>query len=652
LLTNQPFQFTYPNINKVLTIHYIDNDGLEAVKHLKTQQVTGFDTETTYAEGFEGDKMAGLDPHRSRVRLLQFATEEGDVYLFDNFKISAETKDALKDLLESVLPVKVAFHAKFDVKMVRKHLGVKRFGKLFDAEIGFRLTLCGQHPAKSSLLEVAREILSVELKKELQVSNWGGELSQEQLQYAALDAYILLPIRNNLIDTITSMGLATCAKLDFDIIDPMADMELTGFPLDPERWIAVDSIMKDRRLLMMEAIAEELRETGAVPQQGLFDGAPLGSGRASTSITSPKQIAEYLEAYGITLPKKKDKKTQKESKTTGSPWLAPLKNQFKIIPLLLEFRELDKRKSSYGDKFPSKYINPVTGRIHADYDPLGTVTARYSCNKPNLQNIPRLQDYRSCFHPTEGRVFVGGDFSQIELRIAAEFSGEKGYIDAFLSGHDFHDSTTALMFGLSLPPFKKDTPERKKWDKTEEGKLFNDRRSIAKNINFAILYGAGPGRVAMQSGLPVEETKKHLENYYAQFPDLIDYLESAAYSAVNTAKIKLWTGRLIKIWVNKKDSASRGFAERNGKNYPIQGGAGEILKIAIRLLFDRIYKAGMTDEIKIVNLVHDEIILECSDSHAELARELLETSMLEAGRILLKQVPCEVSVVTAEEWKK
>ncbi len=646
------FKITDKTLEKTLVIHYEDGDDLSGIELLMSEKIVGWDTETTWAEGWEDSIRGGLDPYCSRLRLIQLADKNGNVYLFDNFKISSRVRAALRDLLESPLPVKIAYNAKFDIKMARHHLGVRHFGKLFDAEIAFRLTKCGQHIGKSKLSAVAEELLEKELDKELQRSNWSGDLTQEQLKYAALDAYILIPLRDRLIDAINELGLREAARLDFDTIDPISSMELNGFPMVRERWIKVDTKMRGRRMEVMELIANEFRETGAVKQQGLFAGAPLGSGRSSTSITSPKQIAQYLEAYGITLPTKKDKKTQKESKTTGSPWLAPLKNQFKVIPLLLEFRELDKRKSSYGEEFPNKHIHPITGRIHADYDPQGTTTARYSCNKPNLQNIPRLQEYRSCFAPNKGYVFVGGDFSQIELRVAAEFSGEQGYIDAFLSGHDFHDSTTALMFKLPLPPFKKDTPPRKEWDKTPEGEEFNKKRSIAKNINFAILYGAGPARVALQSGLSVEEAAQHLENYYSTYKDLIAYLESAASSAVNTGQIRLWTGRLIKIWVNKKDRASVGFAQRNGKNYPIQGGSGEILKIAIRMLFDRIYDKGLLDTIRLVNIIHDEIIVECPEEYGEMAQQLLQETMIEAGQVLLKQVPCEVSVGIHDEWKK
>jgi len=649
---SQIFQIDNKILGKTLTIHYEDGSNLSGIEHLKKEKFVGFDTETTWAEGWEGHEKGGLDPYCSRVRLLQFADSNNNIYLYDNFKISNEVRAGLTELIESPLPVKIAYNGKFDIKMVRHHLGVKRFGKIFDCEIAYRLTKCGQHIYKSKLGEVVRELLNIELEKELQLSNWSGKLTKNQLIYAAIDAHILIPLRDNLLDEIHNLELETAAKLDFDTLDPVSSMELNGFPMIREKWIAVDTDMRERRMRVMEEIANELRETGAVSQQGLFEGAPLGSGRSSSSITSPKQIAGYLEAYGITLPVKRDKKTQKESKTTGSPWLAPLKNQFKIIPLLLEFRELDKRKSSYGEKYPDTYIHPITGRIHADYDPQGTTTARYSCNNPNLQNIPRLQDYRSCFAPTKGNVFVGGDFSQIELRVAAEFSGEQGYIDAFLSGHDFHDSTTALMFGLALPPYKKDTPDRKKWDKTPEGEEFNKKRSIAKNINFAILYGAGPSRVALQSGLPVQEAAQHLENYYQTYKDLINYLEGAALSAVNTGKIRFWTGRLVKIWVNRKDRASVGFAQRNGKNYPIQGGAGEILKIAIRMLFDRIYEAGKLDKILLVNCIHDELILECPAEEAELAKQILESSMIDAGKILLKKVPCEVSINITKKWQK
>jgi DNA polymerase-1 len=680
------------NLGKI-NVHYIDFKGLDEALLLHKQTILGYDVETTHAKEYETDLSAGLDPFRSRLRLIQFAVKTNDgyeAYLFDNFKIPKGTRRALVKILESD-SVKVAYNAKFDIKMSRQHLKVKRFGKVFCGELGYRHTKCGQVTYRQSLGKVVLDILGFTLEKELQLSNWSGDLTQEQLEYAAIDAVVVLPLREALVKEIKSLGMVYPAKLDFDILDPIASMELAGFYLNPDKWIQVDENMQARRLVVMEQIIDLFREQGAIKQQGLFPGAPAGSKRYHSSITSPKQVAEYLELCGIELPLMKDKKTREIKKTTNSVWLKPLKDTFKVVELLLEFRELDKRKSSYGAKYCKTYIHPITGRIHSDYDPLGTKTARFSNSKPNLQQIPQLPEYRSCFMAMpEGQVLVGADFSQIELRIAAELSKDPGYIEAFLSGKDFHAATAEFMFGV------------KKGDKD-----FDKMRFYAKRINFGIIYGMGANKLALQTGLPesketlrlhlleragiiesagrwlnerieagyprwealkearqistpaieaevysTDTAQDYLDKYYETFETLMKWLKARGKETAKYCQIRMKSGRLVKFWVIKDQKWSVAQAERNGMNTPIQGLAGEILKISIRLIFDQLCKDGKVDSIRLVHCIHDEIILECLQEDAVYAQELLTSCMLDAGRQFLKVVPVKVDAHISTMWEK
>ena len=707
------FQFTDENLNKAVTVFYEDGDNTSGISLLKQCTFIGFDTETAAAEGHEDDSQAGLDPHRSRIRLFQFARETDDgyeVYIYDNAYINDRVRDAIRELLEQPLPVKIGHNLKFDVKMVRKHIRVRRFGRLFCTELMYRLTKCGQYVAgRVSLADALYDCLGITLEKELQRSNWAKpELDDDQLIYAAKDAYVVFPLRKSLVAAIEQLKLQTAAVYDLGIIDPIADLEINGLPIVPELWAQTDIAMRKRRTAIMEQINDEFRASGAVAQQGLFAGAPLVSRKArkgmkrdvpTNSITSPKQIAAYLEAYGIELPEKVDRKTKKVSKTTGTPWLKPKKfsKSYKVIPLLLEFRELDKRKTSYGSDYTDKYCNPVTGRIHADFDPQGTKTARFSCNKPNLQQIPQMQEYRSCFVAPNGWVFVGGDFSQIELRIAAELSGDSGYINAFLSGEDFHAKTAEFMFGV------------KKGDAN-----YDIMRFYAKRINFGIIYGMGASKLAMQTDLPeskpilrlelmaeaglipdaedwllaqmnetgwskwqvlrkvedwvnqgkfstpeIEEkvattdtAQDYLERYYQTFDTLMEFLRTQGKNTAKYKQTRMASGRLVKFWVNSEDRGSMAQAERNGMNTPIQGLAGEILKIAVRLWFDRVHEAGLDDRIKLVHTVHDELQTMCRVEDAPLAKDLLERAMVEAGEVYLKQVPVKVDVKVNQAWLK
>jgi len=710
---NRTLQVFEPKLNKTLNITYFDTADeacFVAIKRLLSVSYVGWDTETTYAIGWEEDKQAGLDPYRSRLRISQFALDDGTVFVFDHLKLPDTVNEQIKALLESELPVKVGHNEKFDVKMSRYHLGVRHMGRLFDTDLGYRLTKCGQYFAgRISLSDLCKELLGFKLEKETRRSDWSIDvLSDEQIKYGALDAYVVLPLRKKIIEDINELDLRYPAKIDFSVIDPTAAIELTGMPIDAEKWISVDTIMKAKRLDMMDQIADEFRNAGVVKQQGLFAGAPLQSHKAkrgekrnvpTNSLTSPQRMASYLEAYGIRLPKKKDRKTQKQSKTTGTPSLKPLRNHYKIIPLLIEFRELDKRKTSYGAKFIEKYCNPITKRIHSDYDPNGAKTGRYTSNKPNNQNIPALKEYRSCFIAPPGWKFVGFDYSQIELRIAAELSQDPGYIEAFLSGEDFHTQTAIKMFGVSP-----DDPN------------FPYIRAYAKRINFGIIYGMGAGKLAMQTDLyeskdvlrlillerqglinnaedwlehkmTVDELKRwqalklarqlttdeieeevahtdtaqdYLDKYHQTFETLMRWLKARGRETAENEGIRMESGRLIKFWVNHKDKVSVAQAERNGMNTPIQGLAGEVLKLATRSCFDVVYKANLDHVIRPALTMHDELQWLVKDeynktlgkTYAEWAQEVFHERAKLAGEVFLKTVPVRVDVKVSDCWEK
>jgi DNA polymerase I-like protein with 3'-5' exonuclease and polymerase domains len=686
--------FTVHSPFGLLNVEYIDDDesiALQTIAELSKEKVIGYDVETTYREEWFGDKMAGLDPHRSRLRLVQFACTDRRVFIFDFFSASPAVKEGLLNLLEKPLPVKVAHNAKFDVKFAKYFLNVRKFGRLCCTELLSRLVTCGQKKIRISLKNSIFERLGITLEKEEQLSDWSRPiLEQSQLEYAAIDAFAVLPLREDLIKDVRRLEIERAAVIDFDTVDVVAGMELKGFPIDPELWIANDELMKERRLDVIDEIYNEFRSTGVVPQQGLFASAPLGGSKKKDQIkiNSPKTLQWLLELYGVEIPEKKDKVSGKVSKTTDTPNLKPLAKHYKVLPLLLLFRELDKRKSSYGAKYIEKYVNPATGRIHADYDPLATKTGRFACASPNLQQIPHIVEYRSCFVAPEGKKFVSADYSQIELRVAAELTGDEGFIKAFQSGADFHDATTALMFHLEMPP--EDKKERKDWDKTEEGLHFKEMRGFAKRINFGIIYGMGAYALSMQTGLDankdelrkrlirekddndafsedwLEETvaktdtaQDYIDKYCERFATLMVGLDAWGKDAAKFGEIRTWIGRLAKFSIDRKLKGSIAKAERNGKNTPVQGGAGEILKIALRLIYDAIYNAEVAGMIPVgsvtmVNIIHDEIILEVNDEPFTLnwARTILEKAMKESGELILKQVPCKVDADITTEWKK
>jgi len=610
------------------------------------------------------------------------------------FKISDAARLKIRDLLEAEYPVKVAHNAKFDIKFARVHLGVRRMGKIFCTELMYRLVMGGLEWKRASLVRAAAKYIGVVVEKEEQRSDWSKKtLTTSQLGYAANDAYILLPIRVKILAEIVELELVNAARLELEALDEMCHMELNGFGLSRERWLEADISMTARRLEIAEEIWTMLE--GVTPQKRLAEGMPL------FKIGSQKIMTELLSDFGIKLPenekpkpiKPKVKKTahndpsagllfsdasftgntvqhtapvvkkQHTSLFTTRNWkIKPLADRFQIISMLIEWRELNKRNTSYGKDYLSN-INEITGRIHSDYDPLRAVTGRYASSKPNLQQIPKLKAYRRCFMPAEGYVFVSADYSQIELRELAEFSGDEGFIAAFKSGLDFHDATTLQMFGDKLtfpngakePPAKK-TPEYEAWEKTESYELWTKYRTYAKNINFGIPYGMGAMTLSIRTGMSFKEAQQHLENYKKRFPKVIAYLNACAWQVYTTREIRTSSGRLCRFNFDPNDEAAVAHAKNNGKNTPIQGGNADILKRAMRLLQNALHERGFLEpvggKIQTVNIVHDEIVLEVQIGYEPVAQEILEAAMKAAGEEVLKIVPIKVEAATSVEWGK
>jgi DNA polymerase-1 len=285
--------------------------------------------------------------------------------------------------------------------------------------------------------------------------------------------------------------------------------------------------------------------------------------------------------------------------------------------------------SSFGENI-LEFIEPQTGRIHADFRQIGAPTGRFSCSKPNLQQIPHEKEYRGCFVAPTGKRLVIADYSQIELRILAHFSEDRNFIEAFESGQDFHSATAAQVFGITSDDV---TP---------------DQRSFAKRLNFGVVYGIGASRFAMMTGLSQTEAENTLRKYFATYPRMDEWLRMQSNNVVTQRQTRTASGRLAKFNFDENDRASLAAALRYAKNMPIQGTSADILKRALRLLHNDL--RGTSG--KLVNIVHDEIIVECDVSDADSTAKLLESAMLRAGREFVSRVPVKIDVHIADEWTK
>jgi DNA polymerase-1 len=578
----------------------------KAVESLSAQQAIGLDTETTE-----------LDPYTGRLRLIQLATPAGvriiDLDAFANGDLQhADTLAPLRELLSAPRPIKIAHNAKFDAKFIKHALGVD-LGGLFDTLLASQIISAGDIEERHGLETVASRYLNEFIDKSERLSNWNFELSESQLEYAARDAAILVPLREKLIERLRADSLVNCAQLEFECVMAVADMELAGFYMHKDRWLEQLAIVEKRRAQLADELQEVLAEESS---QGTLFGGPR---RDEINLDSHQQLTAALERLGIPVPD-----------STRNWKLQPLAVEYPVVGTLLEYRTVQKALTSYGQNM-IELINPTTSRLHADFRQIGAPTGRFSCTNPNIQQVPHAVEYRRCFsgHP-DGRKLVIADYSQIELRILAEFSGDRGFIEAFNSGADLHRVTAAEVFNVPLDQVSK------------------EQRDFSKRLNFGVVYGIGAQRFSMLTGLSVSEAENILRKYFATYRQLDTYLHEAANRAVRERQARTGSGRLVRFRYDEEDRQQISMTKRNGKNTPIQGTSADILKRALRLLRDELRDTNA----QIVNIIHDEIVVEADADEAEETARKVERAMVAAGEEYLKTVPVKVETEIADEWVK
>lgn len=581
------------------------DDLRRAVEDLATRHAIGLDTETT-----------DLDPYLARLRLIQLATSDG-VYIVDfNHFADGNPKQGdalapLRKLLTSPRPIKIAHNAKFDAKFVKHNLGVDIVG-LFDTLLASQLVSAGDIEERHGLEAIAGRYLNEAVDKSERLSNWEFELSESQLQYAARDAAVLLPLREKLIDRIKALSLIQCAQLEFECVMPVVDLELAGFYMDKQRWLEQLAIVEERRGEVANELQEMLGE--GVAQASLF-----GPPRANINLDSQQQVTEALTRLGIPLPD-----------STRNWKLQPLAAQYPVVEKLLEYRTMQKALTSYGQNM-IEFINPKTGRLHADFRQIGAPTGRFACTNPNIQQVPHAAEYRRCFmgYPAARRLVIA-DYSQIELRILAEFSGDDAFTNAFKSGADLHKVTAAQVFGVTADQVTK------------------EQRDFAKRLNFGVVYGIGAQRFSIMTGVGVSDAEDILRRYFATYKKLDSYLRDSANRAVDEKQARTGSGRLVKFNYDPSDRQQVSMTQRNGKNAPIQGTSADILKRALRLLSDELRETSA----QIVNIIHDEIVVEVDEAEAEAVATKVEHAMVAAGEEYVQTVPVKVETQIANEWTK
>jgi len=565
-------------------------DALRNVENkLKSEGYLFLDTETT----------------GERLRLVQLGDKEG-VFIVDLF----ETGDYGVEFLKNLLADKgiVGHNLKYDLKFLYRY-GIEPYA-VFDTMIASQLI---GDIERHSLQKVAMHYLGKVIDKSLQMSNWAKTiLSKEQLEYAALDVkmvkdlfFIMLEKLNSnahqeetLLKTRTSkvFGLKNpIAIIEMAFVQEIAKLELNGICVDENK---VEELIKEYRRSLQKKVMDFMIAYRVDPM-------------------SPKQLGEFLtKNLGLDLPK-----TEKGNISTDDKVLSSFTHH-PVIQKLLEIRSIKKLL----DKLEEIKSSIKNGSVYPEFKQIGAITGRMSSLNPNVQNIPR--ELRSVFKAREGNVFVISDFSQIELRIASEYVGDEKMIRAFKEGRDLHRYTASVLLGK------------------KEEEVSKEERQLAKAVNFGLIYGIsakGLSEYAKSYGidLSVDDAQEIRNKFFGYF-----------------ASFKNWHEKVKRELKEFKES--RGYTLLGRKyvahtfpdavNYPVQGSGADLLKLSVLMFDAEMRKEGL--KAKVVNLVHDEIVVECQKDDADTVKELLEKAMKHAGKVILKRVPVEVESIIKDRWVK
>ena len=402
----------------------------------------------------------------------------------------------------------------------------------------------------------------------------------------------------------------TYREIELQSLAPViADMEFTGIRVDP----AILRRMSNDFAKKIDQLERQIHEL---------------AGQAF-NIASPKQLGDVLfGAMGL----QGGRKTKTGGYSTGADVLEELSGQHPIIDMIMEWRGLSKLKSTYADALPEA-INPKTGRVHTSFSLAGTNTGRLSSSDPNLQNIPiRTEDgrkIREAFIPADGHLLLSVDYSQVELRLAAEMADIKALKQAFHDGIDIHAATASQVFGVPLDEM---TP---------------DIRRNAKAINFGIIYGISGFGLAKQLGISNAEATEYIKKYLARFPELKTFMDSAKEFARQHGYVETLYGRKCFVrGINDKNPAMRNFAERQAINAPLQGTAADIMKRAMIALVPALKAAKL--DAKMLLQVHDELLFEVPAAQKDATEALVKQVMENAGTGL--SVPLAVEAGWGDNW--
>ncbi len=593
----------------------LDEDTFEKwLKILDHAPLFAIDTETTSA-----------DAHQARLVGLSFCANPGQAAYLpvghdypgmpDQLPFE-QTLERLRPLLENPLKAKTGQNLKYDVEVLQRH-GIDLQGITHDTMLMSYVLEAGN--SRHDMDTLAKRHLGRDTIKFSEVAGAGRkQLTFDQVsiepatRYAAEDADVTLQLHRVLTRELAENQTLSSVFHDIEmpLLQALVRTETHGVKIDADR-LHRQSAEITERLAELEQAAHTL--AGQV-----------------FSIASPKQIQEILyDKLGLPVLSK----TPKGQPSTAENVLQELAGKYELPALILEHRGLAKLKGTYTDRLP-ELINPCTGRIHTSYHQAVASTGRLSSSDPNLQNIPIRSEQgrkiREAFIPEQGCLLLAADYSQIELRIIAHLSQDRGLIDAFTNGADIHRATAAEVFD------------------TQPDQVDGEQRRRAKAINFGLIYGMSPFGLARQLKIELKEARQYIDIYFERYPGVRKYMQSTRELAREQGFVETLFGRRLNLpEINSKNGTLRQYAERTAINAPVQGTAADLIKLAM-LAIDR-WLIENDSTSKIILQVHDELVFEVEEAQIDEMVEIATDLMCGVKKL---NVPLVVDVGIGYNWKE
>ena len=579
----------------------------QLAKVLKNKSSFCFDTETSSLEAQDAQLYGmAISYEKGKAFYIQFPDSENEIHTW-----LGHLQEVFRD--ENI--TKIAQNLKYDLSVLVKY-DFEISGPTFDTMLAHYIINPDMRHNMDILAETYLNYKPISIeeligKKGKNQKNMSEVPIEKVVEYACEDADITYQLAQIFIPLVKERGgEKVLYEVELPLVPVLSAMELEGINLDTQS---------------LNEQSKELGESILQLEKEVYELCGM-----EFNLGSPKQLGEVL--FDRLKIGGKPKKTKTGQYATGEDVLQNLIHEHEVIPKLLEYRQLTKLKSTYVDALPA-LVHPKTGRIHTHFNQAVAATGRLSSNNPNLQNIPirteKGRKIREAFVPSKPEhVILAADYSQIELRIIAEMSGEQTMLEAFKNQEDIHASTAAKIFKVDLK------------------EVTREQRSNAKTVNFGIIYGVSAFGLSQQTNLSRSEAAKVIESYFETYPGIKAYMDQQVQFARKYGYVETLTGRRRYLAdIDSRNQVVRGHSERNAINAPIQGSAADIIKIAMINVHKKLKNSDL--RCKMLLQVHDELVFDVHQEDVEKAKDLILNEMIQAYNTT---VPLVVEAGIGANW--